>query len=164
MPDLKFLTVEHLSLKELTRIFSKVQVNPVTGCWNWTAALNTYGYGCIWYKGRQEMAHRLLYAWAVESIPQGVRADIPSLDHITCNNPRCCNPVHLRLVPMVENCRRTNSVSAVNRRKTHCIRGHLLPAKPNRKDVPGRFCLPCRRINGYKAYLRRKARQLEAAL
>jgi hypothetical protein len=158
MLDLKFLTVEHLSTKELVRIFSKVQVNPVTGCWEWTASLNTHGYGCIWYKGRQEMAHRLLYAWLVEPLPMGFAADIPGLDHIACDNRKCCNPIHLRLVPIIENLRRTGSISAVNRRKTHCVHGHELTKEPNRSDGYGRVCLTCQRRRGYEAYLRRKIR------
>lgn len=68
-PLAKYLTVPYLNTKTLTRIFSKVEVDRVTGCWNWTAALNTYGYGTTWYEGRCEVAHRLVYAWLVESLP-----------------------------------------------------------------------------------------------
>jgi hypothetical protein len=158
MPEIEFLTVEHLSTKELARIFSKVAVNPITGCWEWTAALNTYGYGCIWYKGRQEVAHRLIYAWTVGPIPKGVAPDIPGLDHIVCDNPSCCNPVHLRPATTVENLRRTNSISAVNRRKTHCIYGHELTTYPNRSGGYGRTCKTCQKRTCHAAYLRRKAR------
>lgn len=155
MPEIEFLTVPHLSRKELARIFSKVKVNPDTGCWEWTASLNTYGYGCIWYKGRQEMAHRLLYAWTHGPIPQGYGSTVEQVDHIVCENTRCCNPAHLRLATALENTRRTNSVSAVNRRKTHCIHGHELTKEPNRPDGYGRTCVTCSKINSHKQYLRR---------
>lgn len=159
MPDTKFLTVERLSLKELIRIFSKVEVDPVTKCWNWIASLNTDGYGNIWYKGRQEVAHRLIYAWLIEPLPMKVNgSNVLELDHIVCENPRCCNPLHVRLVTSRENTERTNSVSAVNRRKTHCAYGHKLPKEPNRPGGPWRMCIPCRRRRGYQAYLKRKAR------
>jgi hypothetical protein len=82
------------------------------------------------------------------------------LDHIVCDSPKCCNPVHLRLVPIVENLRRTNSVSAINRRKTHCIHGHLLTAEPNRSGGYGRTCKTCDVKRSHEQYLRRKAAQL----
>ncbi len=149
------LTIKNVQPEDIERIFSKIAIAPLTGCWNWTAALNTYGYGCIWWHGRQEMAHRLMYAWTYGPIPQGVSGSIPNIDHL-CNNPRCCNPAHLRLVKPFDNVARTNAVSAVNARKTHCIHGHPLPDKPNRKGGYGRYCPVCRAATSRAAYMRRK--------
>ena len=152
MTDTKYLTVE-LTTKDIERIFAKINIDPddpLGKCWTWKGARTWYGYGVVWFHGRQEQAHRLMYAWLREPIPQGFRRDIQLLDHIVCDNPSCCNPFHLRLVLPVENILRTNSISSVNRRKTHCKRGHLLPTEPNRKDGSGRTCLICKKEQSYK--------------
>lgn len=146
-----------LSAKDVGRIFSKISIDKKTGCWNWKGALNTYGYGETWFNRRMEVTHRLMYAWLVTPIPQGVGSSILILDHFVCENRACCNPQHLRLTSTKENLRRTNSVSAVNRRKTHCIREHLLPTTPNRPSGYGRTCKICLSITGRRRYQRNKA-------
>lgn len=139
----EYLVVDHLSRKDIGRIFAKIKVDPVTGCWEWIGALNTYGYGEVWFRGGMEQSHRLLYAWIVGPIPKGVGPDIPNLDHIICDNPPCCNPAHLDLTLPKDNLSHSNSASAVNARKTHCIRGHLLPTESNRSNGKGRKCKIC---------------------
>lgn len=158
MAEPEYLTVEHLALKDIIRIFSKVEVDPVTECWNWTASLNKDGYGNVCYKSkhaRTERTHRLMYAWLVESIPRGFGLGIPSLDHEVCNNRRCCNPAHLVLGPHKINTLRGSSFSAINSRKTHCARGHLLPAAPNAEHGKRRRCLVCRREYSRKSMHKR---------
>lgn len=156
------LTIPHLTRAELARFFSKVQRDPATGCWNWTGA-KAVGYGIFWLRGRNESAHRVTFAWLVEPLQRGLGNGILQLDHIVCDNPACCNPAHLRLVPGVENLRRTGSVSAVNRVKTHCLNGHPLPAEPNRPGGYGRFCHPCS-LQRSKDYYRLKGKAKAAAL
>lgn len=143
MADQSYLTVPHLDRSALARLFSKIRIDPSNGCWIWTAALMN-GYGTVWINGRQERSHRVMWAWLVGPIERGLNASIPVLDHYVCENPLCCNPAHIRLVMNVENLRRTGSISAVNRRKTHCKRGHALPCYPNRRDCVGRQCPVCR--------------------
>jgi hypothetical protein len=141
MPKIEYLIVDHLSIKELTRIFSKIVVNPVTQCWEWTSAFDSHGYSLVWYKGANERVHRLLYAWAVKPIPKGRRKGIPVLDHIICDNPPCCNPSHVRLCQNRDNVLRGNGTSANNARKTHCKRGHPLPPKElNRNQRECKIC------------------------
>jgi hypothetical protein len=142
MAEIEYLTVEHLSTKDIIRIFSKIKVDPVTGCWNWTANLR-HGYGRIQYRGQPIAVHRLLYAWLVGPLPKRQKGrKTPNLDHVVCDNKRCGNPAHVQLVPPRINVLRTKKgVSAINARKTHCLRGHLLPAEPN---SPGRrSCSVC---------------------
>lgn len=154
MTESKYLIVPHLNTKQIRRLFSKITVNPQTGCWEFSRNLNPQGYGKINYggKGRYELAHRLMYAWAVEPIPRRkrgeVREDWLELDHFVCSNTRCCNPVHLKLVTTKENTLRSNSPIALSARKTHCIHGHLLPTGPNRqsKGKWRRRCLPCQLV------------------
>lgn len=124
MSEPKFLTVEHLSTKDLQRIFSKISVDPISGCWLWNAGLNHNGYGKVHFQNRSEASHRLMYAWLVEPVPQGVGPDIKNLDHVVCDNRRCCNPAHIRLVLPAENTRRSSNPTSLNARKTHCPKGH----------------------------------------
>lgn len=64
-------------------------VNKTENCWNWTASVNTYGYGCFWWNGKQWQAHRVSWYIKYNSFPKDC------LLHI-CDNPRCINPQHLK--------------------------------------------------------------------
>lgn len=141
MADIEYLTAS-LTEEEQKRIFSKIEIDPDTGCWNWTAQTIGYGYGCVEFRGRHELTHRVLYAWKYGPIPRGCGKNIPQLDHFICNNTRCCNPDHLKLVSAFENIRRSNANSAINARKTHCKNGHPLPEIPNSSGQ--RVCKICR--------------------
>lgn len=54
MPTQEYLIVDHLSLKDIARIFAKIVVDPVTGCWEWQGKRNKGGYGCIKFRRRDE--------------------------------------------------------------------------------------------------------------
>lgn len=129
LPEQKYLTVPHLTRKQIRQLFSKIIINPVTGCWEWQGAHNKKGYGLWWYQGRTEQVHRLMYAWLVGPLPRGVGRDIPVLDHVVCDNPPCCNPSHAQPSTQKANTLRGIGRAAINAKKTHCIRGHLLPTE-----------------------------------
>ena len=76
-----------LTDKNLTRFWN--YVDKTDNCWNWTAALNTYGYGCFWWDKKQHQSHRISWLIAYGSFP----ADC--LLHI-CDNPKCVKPDHLK--------------------------------------------------------------------
>lgn len=156
MATAEYLTVSHLDRKTLTRLFSKITINPQTGCWEWQAA-RINGYGVVWFEGRNESSHRLIWAWLVGPLQRGLGDGIPQLDHIGCDNPPCCNPAHIRLTDQVGNLARTNAVSAVNRTKTHCVNGHLLPTEPNRWNGYGRSCRTCNNDRQREAHRRKSA-------
>jgi len=149
----KYLTVEHLSLDELSRIFSKIAVNRETGCWEWLAE-KVRGYGRWRYRGRKELIHRVLYAWTTQTkLLRGHGKGKPELDHFTCSNAGCCNPAHLKLSTHADNTKRSlTSPTAVNARKVFCIRGHLLPLKGNRACDGGRYCKQCASDYGRQRY------------
>lgn len=164
MDDEKYLIVSLTEIEE-KRIFSKVTKDSNTGCWNWTGALlKNRGYGVINFRGKTETVHRIIYAWVVSPIPRGVGKGIPVLDHVVCDNPACCNPEHVSLTTQKRNVLRGNSPMAINSRKTHCIKGHLLPENPNEtwgKNRKGRRCVTCRLENVHRRKKERSERKIE---
>jgi hypothetical protein len=147
MPEIEFLTIPHLSRKRIAQIFSKIEIDPVTGCWNWTGCRTTKNYGKTNYKSEVVPAHRLMYAWLVEPLPRGIGKGIPVLDHFVCDNPPCCNPAHLRLGSQRDNVLRGAGPCAQNARKTHCKRGHELPDTGNE-----RRCRTCHDMKAAEYY------------
>jgi hypothetical protein len=71
------------------RIRSKVAVNPVTGCWEWTGYVQGRGYGRMTFEGRTDYAHRWSHKAFIGEIPDG--GDVCH----RCDNPPCTNPDHL---------------------------------------------------------------------
>lgn len=140
MADSEYLTVPHLGRKKIARLFSKISVDKVSGCWNWTAAISRKGYGVTSIRSEGIHAHRLMYAWLVGPLRRGKGHGVPELDHATCQNRRCCNPAHLELVSAKTNVLRGTGRSAQNAKKTTCPLGH--PLEP-RKNGKGRFCRRC---------------------
>lgn len=128
--DSDYLTVDHLSLIEITRIFARISIDPSiswngTPCWVWTGARRPkWPHGYVNWKRGIYYAHRFIYAWLIAPLPKRRIGDW-TLDHL-CRNQPCCNPVHLELVPGRINTLRGIGLSAINAKKTHCKRGHPL--------------------------------------
>lgn len=75
-------------------------VHMTSQCWEWTASLDTKGYGRMMYYDRQLTAHKIAYMTMVGPIPEGLE-----IDHL-CRNTRCVRPDHLEAVTHEENMRR----------------------------------------------------------
>lgn len=104
-----------------TRFDKKWIPEPFSGCWLWTAHCHRKtGYPEIRFKKGTSYAHRVAYELYVGPIPVGL-----TIDHL-CRTKSCVNPSHLEAVSLKENILRGDSSSAVNKRKTHCKRGHAL--------------------------------------
>ncbi len=138
----EYLTVEHLSTKDLIRIFSKIEIMSDlqwnnSPCWIWCGARSKRkGYGIVHWIDWNYKPHRLLFAWAIHPLPK--HQSKGELDHL-CRRPACCNPLHLEFVSTRINVLRSNAPAALNARKTVCKRGH--PLEGIRWD--GRYCLIC---------------------
>jgi hypothetical protein len=98
-------------LKE--RIFNRTIPDSKTGCWLWTACLDSKGYGHLGHNGHDLAAHRVAYEEFVGPIPQNL-----CVLH-KCDTPRCCNPAHLFLGTQDDNmkdaarkCRKGNKLCA----------------------------------------------------
>lgn len=68
-----------------------------TGCWEWTGAAASTGYGRI---GGSDYVHRVSHETYKGPIPEGHQ-----VDHL-CRNRICFNPQHLEAVTQEENLRR----------------------------------------------------------
>lgn len=115
------------------------------GCWVPRRSTLAGGYVLVWDHGRQRLAHRVMYEGLVGPIPAGL-----TLDHL-CRNRACCNPEHLEPTTLRENTLRGEAVSAINARKTHCIRGHAFDSANTYEYKGARHCRACRAMRSKRA-------------
>lgn len=78
-----------VSPAQARRLFSRIRVDPVTGCWCWIGATFSSGYGKVRLGDGHDYAHRLIFFLFNGPIPAGV-----CLRHGCDHRPRVC-PVHL---------------------------------------------------------------------
>jgi hypothetical protein len=78
--------------REVSRIMSKVSPEPNSGCWLWEGAYSGSGYSRVWFNGKMEAAHRVLW-----SIRRGRWPGAPLMH--SCDVRCCVNPDHLREAP-----------------------------------------------------------------
>lgn len=107
----------------IERFMDRVSPEPNSGCWLWTGATLSNGYGTFSPKqvrGERIYAHRHAYETFVGPIEVGL-----VIDHL-CRVRCCVNPDHLEVVTRGENVRRGNAPSHVARRASRCENGHPL--------------------------------------
>lgn len=104
------------------RFWSKVDRSAPGGCWVWTANKNNMGYGLFRPGGTapKRLAHRLSYAAAKGTIPEGM-----CVLH-RCDNPACVRPAHLFLGTKADNAR---DMDAKGRRRVSLHPENLGPPK-----------------------------------
>lgn len=120
-------------------------------CWEWTAAVNSKGYGIFSVDGSGRLAHRLSYERWMRPIPEGMQ-----IDHL-CHNKLCVRPAHLEPVANEENSRRRWETYTI------CASGHPLTGDNVRvhrraNGVDTNECVLCARARS-KAYRERAKRQ-----
>lgn len=121
-------------------------------CWLF-ANVQSNGYGSLSgavTNGRSNLAHRVAYELLIGPIPEGLQ-----LDHL-CRVRNCVNPEHLEPVTPWENTMRSTSISAVNARKTECLRGHPFSDENTYYSKDGRrYCIACRDARAREYYARK---------
>lgn len=114
-----------------------------SGCWEWTASVDSSGYGIFWI-GRRISSHRFIFEYYYGHICPDLQ-----LDHL-CRNRKCSNPLHLEQVTNKENSHRGMSPWGINSRKTYCIRGHKLTEDNIYRYGSSRVCKTCKQISNSK--------------
>ncbi len=128
------------SLKE--EFFKRVIIKD--GCWEWTNRLLKSGYGNMKFNGKTLLAHRVSLIVHGFEIPERM-----CVDHI-CKNRGCINPNHLRIVTTRQNVlENSNGITAKNKLKTNCLRGHELSYKNlgltiDKNGANKRYCKQCK--------------------
>jgi hypothetical protein len=80
------------------RFWSKVDMSGgLDACWPWQGELSKVGYGRFWVGKGNVLAHRAAKEITAGPIPAGLVV----MHH--CDNPVCCNPVHLSVGTAREN-------------------------------------------------------------
>jgi hypothetical protein len=115
------------------------------GCWEWSLRRDRDGYGQTKVHGLSKQAHRASYEAFIGIIPNGL-----TIDHL-CRNPSCVNPAHLEAVTNKENILRSNGITAIEARLTHCRSGHEFNDK-NTYIAPNgaRHCRACNSVRTSK--------------
>ena len=125
------------------RFWVKVLVGLENECWLWAGAKDQKGYANFTVnKYKTGKAHKFSWILHFGLIPAGLQ-----VDH-ECNNPSCVNPNHLQLLTGYKNNEKSNSASAINKRKTHCIRGHKFDERNTLRKNGRRYCIICEKERG----------------
>ncbi len=154
---MKIIAKEIPAFEDHARFFKFIKVNMDSGCWEWQGTKSVCGYGKFHIVSGDYSAHRVSYDIFIEKMSIYL-----VIDH-KCRNRSCVNPDHLRAVTESTNILENSLCgAAVNKQKTHCIRGHELVGEnlirsKMRSGSISRNCRTCfymkrkiRRMNGSK--------------
>lgn len=137
-------------------LLNRAKLNARTGCWEWTGAHDSNGYGMISRNGRRVRLHRL-----VAQLVLGLASDDTRIVLHKCDNPGCFNPDHLTIGTQGDNMVDCSDKGRIaNSKKTHCKRGHPLTGTnlyvcTNASGRPMRVCRACRK-DRIRLYMRKK--------
>jgi len=113
-------------------------------CWEATSCVNPVtGYANIGItidgRPQQFFRHRVMYVHYFGPFPTEL-----TIDHL-CENPRCCNPRHLKPATHAENVLRSKTNPfALHAQQTVCSKGHPLPERTLTESTT-RKCRQCAR-------------------
>lgn len=135
--------------RDLSRFWERVRKDDGDGCWEWSGARFTSGYGMFYLGGKARRAHRVSYVWELGDPGEG-------LDHL-CRNRLCVRPSHLQPVSNRVNVLRGVGVTAKNAKASHCVNGHEFTPENTYVDPRGwRQCRTCLRDASRRHRLRRR--------
>lgn len=130
------------------RFWPKVdQSGGLDACWPWTGATNgPLGYGMIQLGRREDgriKSHRWVFLQAHGYLPTVVMHE--------CDNPPCCNPLHLSPGDHLENAKGKVARGRHHEQgKTHCPSGHAYDAANTHMYRGRRYCRACDRARSRK--------------
>lgn len=138
-------------MKRIQYFTKHIQLDIISGCWNWTATINNVGYGLFRFNGKLGVAHRFSYEYYNGKIPDNL-----VVNHL-CRNRRCVNPSHLEVVSKKENL--LKGITHLEK-KIHCKNGHEYTLE-NTYVMPNghRVCRICSKIR-QKEYLTKQMGEL----
>ena len=147
--------------EDMERFWSKVYVDPNSGCWLWAGSTSA-GHGQFGLRktnGGVFPAHVVSFCHKNGPLPFG------TLLHHKCNTGVCVNPAHLEISTDKFNGDYAMNACAVNARKTHCPHGHEYTPDNvyivnKSKGIQGsRRCKTCDKERYSAKQARRKAQQ-----
>lgn len=122
------------------RIIAWADRDPETGCLVSRYSVGSHGYAQAWDGVTVVLAHRIVWEFNNGPIPPGMTVDHGG----ACFNRRCEEIAHMRLLPNLENARRTNGRDWP---LGTCINGHGPEFwKPKGPERMKGYCSECRRI------------------
>lgn len=137
-----------MNKNDLQKFQKKIELDLLSGCWEWTDHLDKDGYGRLRVGDKRFFIHRLSYEHWNGSISKGL-----TIDHL-CRNRKCANPEHLEAVTIQENLRRGFRPSGkyhYHTQQTECINGHPFNDENTYIRPNGhRDCKICIRLRGRK--------------
>jgi hypothetical protein len=94
-----FSRARSINTKYFDRLMSRLSnTQDLSTCWEYKLGVNEDGYGSMCVDGKKDRIHRLMFRWFFPDVACDV------VRHL-CNNPRCCNPQHLRGGTQLDNIR-----------------------------------------------------------
>lgn len=132
----------------LDKIFARSTTVRDSGCVEWTAWKNIYGYGYLYWKGKYWAAPRVMYC-----MHHGAFNEWLDVRH-SCDNPACVAIDHLSIGTRSDNMRdAVDRKRAKNSKKTHCPKGHsysehgveFMPGGTTKSYKTWRHCKICAR-------------------
>ncbi len=123
----------------IDRFLQKISVSD-SGCWESNYAVKPNGYSQIGINKKFVLVHRFIYEYYYGQICPDL-----TIDH-KCKNKKCCNPLHLEQVTLLENIQRGNGICVINAAKTHCKRGHEFTLENTYIIPKGRKCRACAKL------------------